>query len=117
MSVELLETARSAFPSPLKSPGHQSGRGGVGGERAARLEGAVAIVQEDAHRAGGGVDPGEVEVAVAVEVGNGDAGGAAAQGIAGCREERKEGPVFQGLDDRPEGVPVPSRRRLAWPPG
>ena len=87
-------TARSALPSPLKSPTAMRLRASPirlatpWGSWSAP-ESAAAIAQEDAYRASVAVGDGQVELAVAVEVGDGQGvGPVAARGERGSGPER-----------------------------
>src|SRR5206468_11712247 len=69
-----------------------------------RLEGAVAVVQQDADRVGVVVGRHEVGRAVAVEVAGGDGDGLGHDGVEGRgAEEAEEVPVLQQLDAEPRG--------------
>src|SRR5262249_44734426 len=88
----------------------------AGGKVRLGPEGAVAVAQKDAHRVRAFIDHGNVEFAVAVEVGHGFSMREAAHGEARGREEAENRPVFQGIKTRTIAGQPPAALGLALGP-
>ena len=77
----------SSLPSPLKSPAARADRLGSGGKFFVRLEGAVAVAQDDRYLALKLIDRGQINLAIAVKVAGDDRNRVAGHRILHVRGE------------------------------